>query len=68
MEERDRTDDRVTVESAEAIKKYNVGIKVRPWKPPLLAPLIDGPGRAAWRSTPVRLAVARAPRGTRTTR
>ena len=29
MEERDRTDDRVTVESAEAIKKYNVGIKVR---------------------------------------
>jgi isocitrate dehydrogenase len=27
MENRDATDDRVTVESAEAIKKYNVGIK-----------------------------------------
>ena len=27
MENRDKTDDRVTVESAEAIKKYNVGIK-----------------------------------------
>ena len=29
MEERDRTDDRVTVESAEAIKKYGVGVRVR---------------------------------------
>ncbi|MCR5428148.1 MAG: NADP-dependent isocitrate dehydrogenase, partial [Lachnospiraceae bacterium] len=27
LEERDRTDDRVTVESAEAIKKYGVGVK-----------------------------------------
>jgi isocitrate dehydrogenase len=27
MENRDKTDDKVTVESAEAIKKYNVGIK-----------------------------------------
>jgi isocitrate dehydrogenase len=27
MENRDRTDDKVTVEAAEAIKKYNVGIK-----------------------------------------
>ena len=27
MENRDKTEDRVTVESAEAIKKYNVGIK-----------------------------------------
>ncbi len=27
MENRDKTDDRVTIESAEAIKKYNVGIK-----------------------------------------
>ena len=27
MESRDKTDDKVTVESAEAIKKYNVGIK-----------------------------------------
>ena len=27
MEHRDRTDDKVTVEAAEAIKKYNVGIK-----------------------------------------
>ncbi|HQO87791.1 MAG TPA: isocitrate/isopropylmalate family dehydrogenase, partial [Bacteroidia bacterium] len=27
MEHRDATDDKVTVEAAEAIKKYNVGIK-----------------------------------------
>jgi isocitrate dehydrogenase len=27
MENRDKTEDRVTVESAEAIKKYNVGVK-----------------------------------------
>lgn len=27
MENRDKTDDRVTIECAEAIKKYNVGIK-----------------------------------------
>ncbi len=27
MENRDKTDDKVTVEAAEAIKKYNVGIK-----------------------------------------
>lgn len=29
IEHRDATDDRVTVESAEAIQKYNVGVKVR---------------------------------------
>jgi len=27
MENRDKTDDKVTIESAEAIKKYKVGIK-----------------------------------------
>jgi isocitrate dehydrogenase len=27
MEYRDKTDDKVTVEAAEAIQKYNVGIK-----------------------------------------
>ena len=27
MENRDKTDDKVTIEAAEAIKKYNVGIK-----------------------------------------